>query len=201
MSKIITCLDAKGGDEEMADIIAKENETGKIIVRGYDKEGRANMYLRPANENTKEMENHMRHLTYNIERAAACTKRNSNGLEKINIFIDYQCYSLADAPSLAETKYTLTILQDHYPEILHRGYICNPPRIFRIFWSLAKPFIDPKTKEKIVFLYGEDGKKKAEKVFNLEAMEACAFGSKDLRPFHSKEYIRYVQFDHTFDEK
>jgi len=49
----------------------KENETGKIYVRGYDKNGRAVMILRPGKENSKlgfDELNQMRHLVYFVER-------------------------------------------------------------------------------------------------------------------------------------
>jgi len=69
--------------------------------------------------------------------------------------MDYNNYSLLHAPPLKTSRAVLNILQSHYPERLHRAYLINTPFVFRAFWCAIKPFIDPKTKEKIVFLKGD----------------------------------------------
>ena len=46
----------------LAEVIARENETGKIYCRGYDKQGRAILYLTPGKENSTDEYNNMRHL-------------------------------------------------------------------------------------------------------------------------------------------
>jgi hypothetical protein len=88
---------------------------------------------------------------------------------------------------------TLEILQKHYPERLHRAYICNPPWIFKGFWRVVYPFIDPVTKQKVCFCTGKDGFKKivddmggAEKASHLEQ---CAGGTHPISDFISTEYL------------
>ena len=44
----------------LADAIAFENETGKIYCRGYDRQGRAVLYLTPGRENSNDEPNNMR---------------------------------------------------------------------------------------------------------------------------------------------
>ena len=63
-------------------------------------------------------------------------------------------YSYAKFPSMAVSKATLGILQDHYPERLGQMLIANPPMLFSTFWSCISPFIDPVTRAKVVFLKG-----------------------------------------------
>lgn len=198
VEKIKTCFN-HDGDKEMQKIIALENATGKIYVRGYDREGRAVLYLRPGMENTRHELNNMRHLTYQLERAIACTRQKC-GKEKINIVIDYKGFKLRNAPPVSTTKHTLDILQNHYPERLHRAFICNPPLVFRTFWAIMSPFIDPVTKEKIVFCHGKVALEKLSENFDLETTERCAGGKKQLREFDSREYL-LVPFSQTFDEK
>jgi hypothetical protein len=41
------------------------------------------------------------------------------------------------------------ITQEYYPEILHKMFIVNAPKIFTIMWSIIKPWIDKRTKAKI----------------------------------------------------
>ena len=62
---------------EMSKVIHRENETGKVYVRGYDADGRACMYLRPGRENTKfESEyNNLAHLVFQLEKAVACSMK------------------------------------------------------------------------------------------------------------------------------
>ena len=113
----------------MSAIIQKENETSKLYVRGYDKDGRALLYMRPAKENTQDAVNNMRHLVWNLEKAIACSAK--NGRSKICIIIDYDEFQLRHAPPMSTSRYTLDILQKHYPERMHKAYICNPPFVFR----------------------------------------------------------------------
>eukprot|EP00568_Trieres_chinensis_P001959 CAMPEP_0183308832 /NCGR_PEP_ID=MMETSP0160_2-20130417/22556_1 /TAXON_ID=2839 ORGANISM="Odontella Sinensis, Strain Grunow 1884" /NCGR_SAMPLE_ID=MMETSP0160_2 /ASSEMBLY_ACC=CAM_ASM_000250 /LENGTH=324 /DNA_ID=CAMNT_0025472733 /DNA_START=30 /DNA_END=1001 /DNA_ORIENTATION=- len=198
VDKIMSCFDHNdehrdGHDnddmDKMRQIIEEENATGKAYVRGYDKQGRAILYLKPARENTKNETNQMRHLVYQLERAIAATARIGGGKEKVNIIIDYKGYKLRNAPPPSTSRYTLDILQRHYCERMHRSYICNPPFVFKAFWAFIKPFLDPVTKEKIVFCHGEGGEKIMESDFDLEIMEECAGGTKQIRAFDSKEYL------------
>jgi hypothetical protein len=154
----------EAGDDELATILHKENDTSKIYSRGYDAEGRALMYMRPAREQTNNEENNMRHLVWNLEKALACTRAKSASMgkevTKINLLIDYDGFRLRDSPPMSTAKLTLEILQKHYPECLFHAYVINPPMIFRAFWTMIKPFVDPVTKEKIVFCSGKAGMQK-----------------------------------------
>jgi hypothetical protein len=196
--------------QPLANIIAHENATGKIYARGYDKQGRAILYLTPGKENSNNEIDNMRHLVYHLERAIACTQRKS-GRSKVCIVIGYQGFSLRNAPPLSTTRHTLTILQNHYPERLHRVYICDPPLVFRTFWSIIHHFIDPTTLEKIAFCAaggsnkegggGGGGTKFFERDFDTMTTEKQAGGRACLREFDSKEYLLDTPFDYTFDEK
>ena len=91
-----------------------------------------------------------------IERAIACTERKSNDKEeKIIIFFDFHKFHESRRPSLAMTKNLIYILRDHYPERMLKVYVMDAPTVFRAIWNLIKHFIEPVTKEKIVFLTGE----------------------------------------------
>jgi hypothetical protein len=120
---IVQCLQNDGNDNlsDMATILKRENETGKIYSRGHDAEGRALMYMRPSRENTHVELDNMRHLVWNLEKAIACTRAKSASLPgksevtKINLMIDYEGFRIRDSPPMSTTKYTLEILQKHYP--------------------------------------------------------------------------------------
>jgi hypothetical protein len=190
-------------DEDLAAILREENETGKIYVRGYDKDGRALMYMRPGNENTMHENNNMRNLVFQIEKAVACSGKNGYG--KICLVIDYEGFSITNTPSMSASKRTLTILQRHFCERMYRVYICNPPFVFRSFYAMIKPFVDPVTKQKVCWCVGkmgfdqivEDvgGPEKA-----AEQLEKCCGGGGNVRGFDSVEY-NYLPMTEAFDEK
>ena len=159
VDRIKHCTDKDKGDEEFSKIMAHETETGKMYVRGYDRDGRALLYMRGDREQTHDAVNNMRHLVWNIEKAIACTKRKSQvlgksavGLEKIIVIQDFTHFSLTKAPPLSVSTQTLTILQSHYPERFHTFYCFNAPFVFKAFWTIVKPFVSQATKESIVFV-------------------------------------------------
>jgi len=186
-----------GGYDELMKV---ENQTGKMYVRGYDKDGSAVMYMKPGLENTNNEENQMRHLVWVFERAIAATTRNTGGKEeKISVIIDYEKFSAWNSPPMSTTKHTAKIFQNHYPERMKRVYMCNPPSYFSVFWALAKPFIDPVTRDKVVFCNGKAGLERVKELMNdMEKIETCA-GGKALQKFDSTTWIE-SRFDETFDE-
>lgn len=192
VDKIVSCFD-EDGDAEMRAVMEREAVTGKIYVRGFDNEGRAAMYMRPQNENTHVELDNMRHLVYNLERARACTRKRS-GLEKIVLMIDYEGFRIRDSPPMSTTRYTLNILQNHYPECMYKSYIMNAGVVFRTFYGIVKPFLDPVTKEKIVICHGKSGPEKLSERFDLANVEKCGGGGIES-DFDSKEY-----FSRPFDE-
>ena len=186
---------------EFDELMSIENATGKMYTRGYVREGSAVMYMKPGLENTNSETDQMRHLVYILERAIAATSKHSNGKqEKICILIDFEQFSAWNSPPMSTTRHTLTILQDHYPERMKRAFICNPPAYFKIFWSLAQPFIDPVTKEKVVFCSGTAAMERVmDLVEDMHKVEPCAGGTAELK-FNSSEFIK-LDFHKTFDEE
>jgi hypothetical protein len=206
VTKVVDCCNQKAGqgNPEMAAIIQKENDTGKMYVRGYDISGRAILYMRPVNENTNDEDNNMKHLVFQLEKAIACSFQNKKA--KICLIIDYEGFKLRHSPPMSTSRRTLNILQKHYPERLFRIYLCNPPFIFRSFWAVIKPFVDPVTKKKVCFCSGKQGMAQirddmgGENSIGAKHLEPCAGGTDTLRDFDSTEYLAlpfHVAFDET----
>ncbi|GAX24055.1 hypothetical protein FisN_26Lh127 [Fistulifera solaris] len=177
-------------------LLQRENATGKIYVRGYDAHGRALVYMRPARENTHNEHDQMRHLVYNLEKAIACTRRESGKrgkqLEKVILLIDYEGWSLTNAPPMSTTKATLHILQHMYPERMYRAFCLHPPLIFRAFWNMVRPFIDPVTKEKIVFVSSAKTQQLLWSLMNdpVNDLEMGAGGTLSPQDFDSAQYLQ-----------
>ena len=70
--------------------------------------------------------------------------------------IDFKGWSLRNAVPMRTSRATLHVLQSHYPERLHTILALNVPALFAVFWNAIRPFVDPVTREKIVFVTGSE---------------------------------------------
>jgi hypothetical protein len=170
---------------EWKDVLMNENSTGKMYIRGFTKSGNAILYMRPKYENTKDHNGNMKHLVYHMERAIAIMNKQEKGVEKIVLLIDYDGFSIFNAPPMKTSMETLSILQNHYPERLARAYCIKPPFIFNMFWKAIYPFIDPVTKDKIVMVH--DNKILTETID--PAVLEKSLGGDDERLFESNKWL------------
>lgn len=180
-------------------IIANENSTGKMYVRGFDKEGSALIYMKSANENTKDHAGNIKHLVYSMERAIACMDARGEGNTKISLVIEFGGLTSSHMPPMKTSKETLNILQNHYPERLKCAYTLRAPFIFHAFFRMISPFIDPVTKKKICMIknseVGQDSCRLYQEV-DKEVLETSVSGL-DPRPFVSTVYLA-APFDQEY---
>ncbi|WVQ84793.1 hypothetical protein IAT38_006950 [Cryptococcus sp. DSM 104549] len=125
-----------------------EAETGKIILTGFDFDGRPVLYMRPGRENTETSPRQIRHLIYHLERAIDFMPP---GQEQVCIIVDYKSATSQSNPSISTGRKVLNILQNHYVERLGRGVVVNMPWWINAFFSGITPFMDPITRDKIRF--------------------------------------------------
>ncbi|AEO62998.1 uncharacterized protein THITE_2107833 [Thermothielavioides terrestris NRRL 8126] len=139
-----------GVEELTADFISPENETGKQIILGYDKEARVCHYLNPGRQNTDPSPRQVQHLVFMVERVIDLMPP---GQETLALLINFkQSKSRSNtAPGLGQAREVLHILQHHYPERLGKALIINMPWIVTGFFRLITPFIDPHTRQKLKF--------------------------------------------------
>jgi hypothetical protein len=139
-----------GVEELTADHISPENETGKQVILGYDKEARVCHYLNPGRQNTEPSPRQIQHLVYMVERNIELMPP---GQETLALLINFkQSKSRSNtAPGIGIAREVLHILQHHYPERLGKALIINMPWIVTGFFRLITPFIDPNTREKLKF--------------------------------------------------
>jgi hypothetical protein len=96
---------------------------------------------------------HVRFMEHAMRRAQFSSMENRRNVEKIIMIHD-----LAHLKFTVETvgvkifQKTVTVDQQMYPERLHKVFIINAPLSFRGVWAVVKPFIDPKTAQKIKIL-------------------------------------------------
>ncbi len=128
------------------DLLTLENATGKTYVRGCDQSGHPLIIIKPRNENTSTYEDNLKYLVYNLECAVLCS---TNEDCKFSILIDFEGFSLTNAPPLQASLDTVNILQNYYPEHLHRCFYISPPWIAFTAYNFIYPFIDAVTVAKV----------------------------------------------------
>ncbi|KAF8527435.1 CRAL/TRIO domain-containing protein [Hysterangium stoloniferum] len=125
-----------------------ESETGKIILNGYDVDGRPVLYMRPGRENTPTSPRQIQHLIFCLERAIDFMPP---GQDSLVIVVDYASTTMRTNPSIGTARKVLHILQQHYVERLGRAIVVNLPMLLNFFYKGIGPFLDPVTKDKMRF--------------------------------------------------
>uniref|UniRef100_A0A0D9VYF0 CRAL-TRIO domain-containing protein n=1 Tax=Leersia perrieri TaxID=77586 RepID=A0A0D9VYF0_9ORYZ len=174
--------------------ISVEAETGKMYRANFvDREGRTVVIMRPAKENTSSHEGQIRFLVYTLENAILSLPDNQ---EKMVWLIDFTGWTLAKATPIKTARETLNILQNHYPERLAIAIVFNPPKVFETFYKLMKPFLDPRTIQKLNFVYqkDEESMKIMHKCIDPEVLP-IEFGGKNNVPYNHEEYSKLMLKD------
>ncbi|XVF36754.1 hypothetical protein REPUB_Repub19eG0085400 [Reevesia pubescens] len=173
--------------------VAHEAETGKIYRSNYiDKHGRTVLVMRPSCQNSKSTKGQIRYLVYCMENAILNLPQNE---EQMVWLIDFNGFNMSHI-SVKVTRETAHVLQDHYPERLGVAILYNPPKFFEPFWMVVKPFLEPKTQNKVKFVYSDDlnSKKIMEDLFDMEKLE-CPFGGNDGSGFNINKYAERMRED------
>ncbi|KAL5559041.1 hypothetical protein UlMin_035252 [Ulmus minor] len=173
--------------------VALEAETGKIYRSNYiDKHGRTVLVMRPSFQNTKSVKGQIRYLVYCMENAILNLPPDQ---EQMVWLIDFQGFNMSHI-SVKVTRETSHVLQDHYPERLGLAILYNPPKFFEPFWTVVKPFLEPKTQKKVKFVYSDDlnTKKIMEDHFDMDKLES-AFGGNDDTGFDINKYAERMKED------
>ncbi|XP_074262988.1 uncharacterized protein LOC141585837 [Silene latifolia] len=183
--------------------IASEADSGKIYrSTSVDKKGRPVLVMRPSCQNSNSVAGQIKYFVYCMENAILNLPPNQ---EQMVWLVDFWNFSLSNI-SIKSTKETAYVLQNHYPERLGMAILYNPPRMFEQFYSVVKPFLEPKTRNKVKFVYADDANsiKIMEEIFNMDQLEP-SFGGKSTESFDIQKYAQRMKEDdvkkHTFLEK
>ncbi|GLT39130.1 hypothetical protein SLA2020_133370 [Shorea laevis] len=174
--------------------VAHEGETGKVSRANFhDREGRTVLIMRPGKQNTKSAEGNIRHLVYLLENAMLNL---AEGQEQTSWLIDFTGFSLSTSVPVKTARDIIYILQNHYPERLAIAFLYNPPRIFEAFWKAVRYFLDPKTAQKVKFVYPKN-KESVELMgsfFDVENLPS-EFGGKGTLKYDHEEFSRLMEQD------
>ena len=113
-----------GVEQLTADQISPENETGKQVLVGFDKQTRPVHYLLPGRQNTDASPRQTQHLVYMLERVIELMPARQ---ETLCLLVDMAKSKNRSntAPGTSQSMEILHILQTHYPERLGRALIVN----------------------------------------------------------------------------
>ncbi|KAF8012484.1 hypothetical protein BT93_I0605 [Corymbia citriodora subsp. variegata] len=174
--------------------VAHEGETGKVSRANFhDRFGRTVLIMRPGKQNTTSAEGNIRHLVYLIENSILNL---AEGQESMSWLIDFTGWTLRTQVSVKTALDIINVLQSHYPERLAVAFLYNPPRIFEAFWKAIKYFLDPKTSEKVKFVYPKN-KVSVELMttfFDVDNLPS-EFGGKATLKYDHEEFSRMMAED------
>ncbi|CAL4944106.1 unnamed protein product [Urochloa decumbens] len=174
--------------------VSVEAETGKMYRAGFrDREGRTVLIMAPAKQNTSSHEGQIRFLVYTLENAVLSLPE---GQEKMVWLIDFTGWTMANAVPIKTARETTSILQNHYPERLAVAFLFNPPKVFEAFWKIVKYFLDPKSIEKVKFVYlkDEESMKIMHKYIDPKVLPV-EFGGKSNAVYNHEEYSELMTKD------
>lgn len=175
--------------------VAKEGETGKVFKANFrDRHGRTVLILRPGMQNTAALDNQMKHLVYLIENAIFNLPE---GQEQMAWLIDYTGWSITNNVPVKSARETINILQNHYPERLAAALLYNPPRLFETFWRIVKYFMDPKTFQKVKFVYpkNKDSAELMKSYFDVDNLPTEFGGTATTLNYDHEEFSRLMAQD------
>lgn len=174
--------------------VAHEGETGKVSRANFhDRLGRTVLIMRPGMQNTASEENNIKHLVYLLENAVLNL---SEGQEQMSWLIDFTGFSFSTKLSIKTARDIIQILQNHYPERLGIAFLYNPPRIFQAFFKAIKYFLDPKTAQKVKFVYpnNKDSVELMKSLFDMDNLPS-EFGGKATLKYDHEEFSRLMTED------
>ncbi|MBA0793794.1 hypothetical protein Gohar_018177 [Gossypium harknessii] len=174
--------------------VAHEGETGKVSRANFhDHQGRTVLIMRPGMQNTKSADNNIRHLVYLLENAIMNL---AEGQEQMSWLIDFTGFSLNTSIPIKVARDIVYILQGHYPERLAVALLCNPPKIFEAFYKAIKYFLDPKTAQKVKFVYprNKDSVELMKSYFDVEDLPG-EFGGNGTLKYDHEEFSRLMAED------
>eukprot|EP00775_Hariotina_reticulata_P011183 gene11183-11333_t len=127
----------------------------KIFLQGADRQGRPVLILQARKHMLTDSMSQQLCLCYALDTAIGYADTSINPDSKMVGLIDLAglSYKNLDAVGL---KNVFSMLQNHYVERLSKLYMLNAPSVFWGVWKMVKPFIDPVTSQKVVFLSTSD---------------------------------------------
>lgn len=174
------------------------------VIRGHDREDRAILFVcsRKSAGTLDTEEGFVDAIIYALERAMACSEFLSVGRQD-QIFCVINTKG-ATCPPLKLLQGALGPMQNFYPGRLKHCAVLHAPYLLTAMFKLIKPFMDPVTASKFVFVSPKENQKGGEKINELidesNAMPVLMPGRGRLSPKTDVDHFLYeVPFYQHYD--
>ncbi|GMH03683.1 hypothetical protein Nepgr_005522 [Nepenthes gracilis] len=161
--------------------IPNEIEQDKVFIQGFDKKARPIAVAFGARHFPgKQPDEFKRLIVYLFDKLSA---RTPAGQEKFAVIADLQGWGYSNI-DLRGYLGIFSILQDYYPERLGRLFMIHVPRLFFSVWKIIYPFIDKKTRSKIIFVENKVLKSTLLEEIDEDQLPEIYGGRQPLVPMH-----------------
>ncbi|GAV81745.1 CRAL_TRIO domain-containing protein/CRAL_TRIO_N domain-containing protein [Cephalotus follicularis] len=130
--------------------VPHEIEQNKFFLQGSDKNGRPVAVLL-ASRHFKHKGGLDEFKRFNVYLLDKICSRMPSGQEKFVLIADLEGWGYSNSDIRAYLA-ALSLVQEYYPERLGKMFIVHSPYIFMSVWKILHPFIDNKTRKKIIFV-------------------------------------------------
>ncbi|PFH34548.1 CRAL/TRIO domain-containing protein [Besnoitia besnoiti] len=132
-------------------------QKGSIYRKGFDSRGRAIIYFKPGRDSGTSSNSSQQYILYTVERAMQSLDRLS-GRDQLVFLLDFNGWGLSQLPKTEVSREIVSILNDHYTDVLAEAYIVNAPSYFDAIWRLVSLMVHPDTAKKVQFLHTSNAK-------------------------------------------
>lgn len=124
------------------------------MLDGTDRAGRPVMYVEIAQHVAAKCDvtEFTRYIIFRCKQAEERLEALPAAVHQYTVLINLVNFSVSDNWDGAATKRALYVLTNFYPERLAQCLIINSPLAFRGCWAILSPWLDPVTREKMLFL-------------------------------------------------
>uniref|UniRef100_A0A7S3DFT9 CRAL-TRIO domain-containing protein n=1 Tax=Palpitomonas bilix TaxID=652834 RepID=A0A7S3DFT9_9EUKA len=135
------------------DDVRNEVKTGKAYHFGRDMDGRPALWIHVSlhDKKTRVLEETVKYGVMCMEHCLTQLEGTEYKQRQVGLVFDLTNFGLRNM-DYDFVKELLRCLQNYYPENMGKTYVVNAPLIFRGFWAIVKPWIDPFTVQKIQFV-------------------------------------------------
>lgn len=167
--------------------VAREISTQKAYLQGCDHQARPVLIIlaRRHDMSARVPEETNRFIVYTLDSCAAAVASNPN--PSVNPLGKFLC--LFDLSGLRMNNLdfkalqgVFSLLQGHFPERLSQLWFLNAPFIFWGLWRCMSPFIEPATRDKIVFLSGAERAARLNEVIPYQVLPVEYGGQAEMIP-------------------
>lgn len=185
----------RGGNKEYAEKLEQDLQSKFLYVAGHDKEGRSTYVFVPRNVEGHDEEWTIKEHVYTLERAIASSQ---SADQTVNAVVDFNGFSLRNAPPTHIGKAFMNTFRNHYAGAINGIFFVDAPTCFYALWSVFKPLIGKKTRNKIHFVNSR--KNDLSKFYNpSEAPQWMMRNGKKSRELDLEEYLHQTSFNQVFD--